>query len=76
MNFWKFILYTSLGAGIWNAVLAALGWWLSTQFPEEQLFQALEANNKYLTMGGFGILALIILYLAYQGMKKKSPRKH
>ena len=37
MNFWKFILYTTIGAGCWNCVLAALGWYLHTIVPEEQL---------------------------------------
>ena len=37
MKYWQFILYTTLGAGVWNCILAALGWWLHTFVPEEQL---------------------------------------
>ena len=75
MNFAKFSLFTVLGAGIWNAVLAALGWWLSTKYPQEQLFEAIERNNHYLTLAGGGLLVLIVLYLAYQAFKKKPSRQ-
>ena len=71
MSFAKFSLFTILGAGIWNCVLAGLGGWLSTFVKEADLYVQLEANNKYLTYAGFGLLLLIILYIAYQGFKKK-----
>ena len=38
MKFWKFILYTTVGAGIWNTVLAALGWYLHSFVPKEELY--------------------------------------
>ena len=28
MNYWKFLLYTTIGAGAWHAILALLGWYL------------------------------------------------
>lgn len=71
MHFGKFSLFTVLGAGIWNCVLAGLGWWLSTFVAEADLYTQLEANNKYLTYAGLGLLLFIILYIAYQGLKKK-----
>ena len=37
MNYWKFLLYTTIGAGAWNCILAALGWYLHTIVPEDQL---------------------------------------
>lgn len=37
MNYWKFILYTTIGAGCWNAILAALGWYLHSIVPETEL---------------------------------------
>ena len=30
MNYWKFLLYTTIGAGCWHAILAGLGWYLHT----------------------------------------------
>ena len=78
MNFFKFLLFTVLGAGIWNSVLAYLGYWLSTKFPEEQLLLQLEHYNRYLTWGGYGLALLIVCYIVYQGFfksHKKSEQK-
>ena len=36
MNFWKFLLYTTIGAGAWNVILAALGWYLHAFVPASQ----------------------------------------
>ena len=71
MNFFKFCVFTSLGAGIWNVALAVLGWWLSTFVAEPDLYAQLEANNKYLTYAGFALLGVIVLYIAYKGLKAK-----
>ena len=71
MNFVKFCVFTSLGAGIWNVALAVLGWWLSTFVAEPDLYAQLEANNKYLTYAGFALFGVIVLYIAYKGLKVK-----
>ena len=65
MSILPFILYTSLGAGIWNSVLAALGYWLSLFVPEQELFNQIEHYNKYLTMAGDGLALIIVLYILY-----------
>ena len=54
MNLAKFVLYTSLGAGVWNIVLASLGYWLSTFIPKDQLYVQVEHYNQYLTYFGYG----------------------
>ena len=36
MNYWKFLLYTTIGAGSWNCILATLGWYLHSFVPENQ----------------------------------------
>jgi len=75
MNFGTFALFTVLGAGIWNTVLAGLGYWLSTKFPEDQLMAQIEHYNHYLTLAGGALLALIVLFLAYQAFKKHPAKK-
>lgn len=49
MNLGVFCLFTSLGAGIWNFILAILGWWLARTVPLSQLFDQVEKYNDYLT---------------------------
>lgn len=71
MNFGTFAVFTSLGAGIWNVVLAALGYWLSQNFPEEELLVQLEHYNRYLSWAGYALAIAIVLFLAYQAIKKR-----
>ena len=71
MNIAKFALYTAIGAGLWNAVLAAMGYYLESVVPEDQL---LATVTKYSHEIGYGILAVVVIALAiiiYKGVKKK-----
>ena len=71
MNIAKFALYTAIGAGLWNAVLAAMGYYLESVVPEDQL---LATATKYSHEIGYGILAVVVIALAiiiYKGVKKK-----
>lgn len=70
MNIGKFVLYTALGAGLWNAVLALLGFFLS-KIPEDKLFENIEKYNSYLTWGGVAVIGLFILYAVWRGFRKK-----
>lgn len=74
MNIWKFIIFTSLGAMIWNVVLAGLGWWLGKAVPREKLFDKVEEYNSYLVYAGIalGVVCLgIILWNAFKPQKNK-----
>lgn len=66
MNYWKFLLYTTIGAGAWHSILAGLGWYLHTIVPEEQL------NDKILEYGEYikwAIIVLVLLAVAYFAVK-------
>lgn len=75
MNIWLFMLYTSLGALVWNAILAGLGWWLSQHVSLDQLYGAVEKYNGYLTIGGLVLLAACAAYIIYNAIKKKDDKK-
>ena len=75
MNFGQFCLFTSLGAAVWNGVLAALGWWLAQYVPFDQLFALVEEYNSYLSYAGLalGVACLgVILYNAFKKHPKES----
>ena len=62
MPYWKFLLYTTIGAGVWHSILAALGWYLHSFVPEDQL------NDKILEYGDYikwAIILLVVLAIAY-----------
>ncbi len=71
MNIWVFVLFTGLGALVWNAILAVLGWWLSRQVSLDQLYAAVEKYNSYLTLAGLAILVICVMYILYNAFKKK-----
>lgn len=75
MHLGKFVLFTTLGAGIWNCILAALGWWLSTFIKRDELFNEIEHYNEYLTWAGYGLGAIIVVFIAYNLLKKKGKSK-
>lgn len=75
MNIWVFMLFTSLGALIWNCVLAGLGCWLSRHVSLDELYVSVEKYNSYLTLGGIIILVLCVLYILYNAFKKNNATK-
>ena len=71
MRLSKFILYTAIGAGLWNVVLATMGYYLESVLPEEQLIATV---TKYSHEIGYTIVAIVVLalgYLIYKGFKQK-----
>ena len=71
MNVGLFALFTSLGALVWNVVLASLGYWLSSCVSLPQLFDKVEEYNRYLTRGGYGLLILCVIYICWKAFSKK-----
>lgn len=71
MNIWVFVLFTGLGAMLWNVILAALGWWLGTIVPLDQLFETVEKYNSYLTYAGLAIAVICVMVIVWNVMKHK-----
>lgn len=74
MHVGKFLLYTTIGAGIWNTVLATIGWgiykYTHYKTTQDVYHQALKYSHEL----GYIILALavvIVAFLVYKGLKKK-----
>lgn len=72
MNYWKFLLYTTLGAGVWHAILAALGWYLASVVPKEELNATIEKYNTYIVIVIVAIVVLAIgFFVAKHYVKKR-----
>ena len=72
MNYWKFLRYTTLGAGVWNIILAALGWWFHSFVPENQLTEKIVEYGDYIK---WGIIALVVLAVIIFCVKKFTGKK-
>ena len=74
MNYWKFLLYTTIGAGGWHAILALLGWYLHSVVPEDQLEATIEKYNHYIVLGIIAIVALAVVYFVVKHYRKKAAK--
>lgn len=71
MEFWKFALYTTIGAGLWNCVLAALGWWLHSFVPMDQLYNKIEEYNSLIQVVVISIVGLVVAFFLVKWIIKK-----
>ena len=69
MKLSTFLLYTTLGAGIWNATLAAIGYYLQSVVPEDQLMATVKDYSHELGYVFIGLGVLVVAYLIYKGRK-------
>ena len=71
MKFWQFLLYTTIGAGVWNCIRAALGWYLHSVVPEEQLNDKIMEYGEYIKYGIIGIVAVAALWFGAKWYLKR-----
>ena len=74
MNYWKFLLYTTIGAGAWHSILAALGWYLHAIVPEEQLNDKISEYAEYIKIVILALVILAIVYFLIKHYTKRSSR--
>ncbi len=76
MKLHTFLLYTTLGAGLWNIVLAVLGYVVRISFPEIQTKQeVVDWASKYSHEIGYCILAVVAIVLVYFMVKHFLKRR-
>ena len=74
MHVGKFLLYTTIGAGVWNTVLATIGWGIYKYTDYKTTHDVYQQAVQYSHEIGYVILALavvIVAFIAYKGIKKK-----
>ena len=71
MNYWRFLLYTTIGAGVWHAILAALGWYLHSIVPESELNDRIVEYGDYIKWGIIAlVLAAVVFFVVRKYVKK------
>ncbi len=73
MNFWRFLLFTTIGAGIWNCILAALGWWMHSFVTREELNGKIEEYSDYIKITLIIlVIGVIIFFLIKHFLREKN----
>lgn len=77
MNYWRFLLYTTIGAGAWHSILALLGHYMHAFVPEEQLNEKILEYGEYIKFGLIILVIIVCLYflLKWYIKKKKADNK-
>lgn len=75
MHYWKFLLYTTIGAGAWHSILAILGWWLHTFVPENQLVDKINEYGEYIKYAILGLTILAAVYFTAKWLLKKNRQR-
>lgn len=79
MKIHTFLLYTTLGAGLWNSILAAIGYHLASVpgiETEEQLLAKVTEYSHELGYFFIAVGAVIIGFFVYKALKKTQPNKN
>ena len=71
MNFYKFILYTTIGAGIWNSILAILRWYLHSFVPKDQLADKIDEYSTYIKIVILSALFIAVAYIVIRMILNK-----
>lgn len=69
MSLGRFVLYTTLGAGLWNSILAGMGWYIGHYY-SGQLEEKVAQYSGELKIAMLALGVAVVLFLVYKGMKK------
>ena len=69
MGLGRFLLYTTLGASLWNSILAGMGWYIGHYY-SGQLEEKVAQYSGELKIAMLVLGAVVVLYLIYKGVKK------
>jgi membrane protein DedA with SNARE-associated domain len=75
MNYGKFILFTTIGAGGWHTILALLGWYMHAIVPEDQLYDKIEEYAEYIKLIILALVIIAVIYFAVKHMINKKNNK-
>lgn len=74
MKYHHFLLYTTIGAGAWNCILAFLGWHLASFVPEDQLNDKILEYGQYIKFAILMLVAIAVVYFTVRYLIKRRRR--
>ncbi len=74
MNVGRFILFTCLGAALWNSVLVGIGYFCHTQIGKDELVSKISHYSHIIGIVAIVLVVALIAFLIYKGVKKKGTQ--
>ena len=71
MNYWRFLLFTTIGAGAWNIILGAMGWYMHSFVTRSELNDKIEEYAEYIKFIILGLVVLAIVCFCVRYFIKK-----
>jgi len=75
MRIGTFILYTTLGAGLWNIILASIGYYFQSQMPEKELMGYVMIYSEEFKVWILSILAICVILIVGHMIRKRHAAK-
>ena len=78
MSYWKFLLYTTIGAASWHTILALLGHYMHSFVPEDQLQEKILEYGEYIKFSLISLVIVVCIYflVKWYVKKKKNNKNH
>lgn len=73
MNLGRFCFYTAIGAGLWCAILAAIGFWVGRELPTPEAFMAAAKHYSHVAaLAAFGGCVVIVAAYVWWHRRRRS----
>ena len=70
MNLLPFIVYTCVGAGVWNSILVGIGYAFHSTMPKQELIDTIAHYSHIIGISAIVLVAVALSYPTYKGVKK------
>ncbi|MDD2618853.1 MAG: VTT domain-containing protein, partial [Bacteroidales bacterium] len=74
MKLGTFMLFTAIGAGLWNAILAIIGYSLHAIVPKDQLMDKVYEYSHEIGYIFIGLGVLLVGFLIYKAQGRKASK--
>lgn len=76
MDYGRFILFTCLGAALWNSILVGIGYFCHTQIGKDALIDKISHYSHIIGIAAIVLVVAIFGFLIYKGLApSKSPKR-